>query len=59
MRDYIVAVGNSRPLNYEVYRIKAKNKNQAIFSAALKCNKSDWGLLSVERAKNVPHLSKG
>jgi hypothetical protein len=53
MRDYIVAIGNSRPLNYEVYRINAKNKNQAIFSAALKCKRDDWKLISVERAKNV------
>jgi hypothetical protein len=45
---YIIAVGNSTPLNYEVYTICARNRDQAIFQAALKCKKDDWKLLSIE-----------
>jgi hypothetical protein len=56
LRQYIVGVGNSSPLNYDCYRIFAKNKEQAIFKAALKCGRQDWKLLSVEHAKNyVPY----
>ena len=51
MREYIVGVGNSKPLNYDCFRSKAKNRDQAIFQAALKCNKHDWNLLSIETAK--------
>jgi len=59
MRQYIVGVGNAKPLNYDCYRIFAKNKNEAIFKAAQKCNRQDWNLLSIEHAKNyVPYTGK-
>jgi hypothetical protein len=47
-RKYIIAVGNAEPSNYEVYCITAKNRDQAIFQAALKCKKDNWNLLSIE-----------
>lgn len=47
-RRYVVAVGNARPMNYEVYTITAKNREQAIFQAALKCKREDWHLLSID-----------
>jgi hypothetical protein len=56
MRKYIVAVGNARPLNYECYCIEAKNKDEAIFQAALKCNRPDWKLLSIEYRRNLSYF---
>jgi hypothetical protein len=51
-KNYIISVGNEKPLNYEVYSISAKNKQQAIFQAALKCKRDDFKLLSIEVKRN-------
>jgi hypothetical protein len=51
-RDYIVSIGNASPLNYECYRINARNFEQAAFRAGQKCARNDWNLLSIEVAKN-------